>query len=239
MACVICPAAFSQDNFPRIETFFGYSLMKVGKYVCMENNYNCGRTMLEIHNEDSNIDESNLLKKGISASLVYNFTPVIGLEAFFLRNYGNFSFNRSTWSPMPTNNTTESKVKIDRTEMAFLAGPRFTYRNISDKVTPFFHALAGPGRHGGSFEEIYYEGPGRDAYFDYKSHTSFGFALGGGLDIPVNDHVAIRAVQADYYMAIHDKYMNDSNNPYASSYPEKKLFNNLNLSFGVVFRFGR
>ena len=98
------------------------------------------------------------------------------------------------------------------------------------------------------------------------SHTSFGAALGGGLDIPVGNNLSIRVIQADYYLTNHKAVLgkevvlgNDLlvgitlGYPYKNPYDglnfdnngnvtdwkgDNKIFNNVNLSFGVVFRFG-
>jgi outer membrane protein W len=71
-----------------------------------------------------------------------------------------------------------------------------------------------------------------------RTHNSLGVALGGGIDIEVNDNIAIRAIQADYFMASHPRdILPDYWHGYADT--GNKRFNNLSLSFGIVFRFGR
>ena len=55
------------------------------------------------------------------------------------------------------------------------------------------------------------------------SDTALAAALGGGVDIKLNDAFAIRAVQADYLMT---RFLDERQD-------------NLRLSFGVVFRFGK
>ena len=181
-----------------------------------------------------------LLKKGISTSLTYNFNSVVGLEAFFQHTSGHVISTRDVRSYgvalLPFGSgidhvTVTKDTKLNRTDMPFLAGPRFAFRN-SSRVTPFVHGLVGFSRNGGSEHYVYQEShngvmmPDQSGDFDFKGNTSFSFALGCGLDIPINDSVAIRAIQADYYRTTHDDYWALSPN-------------NLNLSFGVVFRFGR
>jgi opacity protein-like surface antigen len=55
------------------------------------------------------------------------------------------------------------------------------------------------------------------------SDSSFGMALGGGLDVKLSEHVAIRAIQLDY---LRTGFFNETQNKGR-------------LSVGVVFRFGR
>ena len=62
-----------------------------------------------------------------------------------------------------------------------MVGPTFSLRK-SDKVTPFAHVLLG-----GAF-----------ASGNGGSENAFATAVGGGLDVNVNQHVAIRMIQADW-----------------------------------------
>ena len=225
MACMVCSTAFAQDNYAKYDIFFGYSLLKIDEKTGITHPEN-----IRVYD----INNSNLLKKGISASLTYNCTPALGLEAFFQRNSGDI-INYAATLPNHIDEALGSSAihKESRTDMALFVGPRFIFRNLSESVTPFIHGLAGISHYGGSQQTIHAM-PEISSYNDFKSHTFFGFALGSGLDIPVNAHFTIRAVQADYYMAIHDKYLR-----VGGGYAEKKLFNNFNLSFGVVFHLGK
>jgi hypothetical protein len=85
----------------------------------------------------------------------------------------------------------------------FMAGPRLSAR--TGNVTPFVHALVG--------------GIG----VPVEGEAGFATALGGGVDVRVNDRISIRAIQADYLLT--------------------RLFNNTQhnarLSFGVIFNFGK
>ena len=89
----------------------------------------------------------------------------------------------------------------------YLFGPRLSYRG-DRRFTPFVHALFGTV---GLANEPQSNTPEYDP----------GMALGGGFDIKVVRHVAIRAIQADYVI----------------SYLGLLHENNLRLSFGAVLRF--
>ena len=89
----------------------------------------------------------------------------------------------------------------------YLFGPRFSYRG-NRRLTPFFHALFGV--------IVLAQLPNAHA-----SKSSFCQAYGGGLDINLAKHVAIRAIQADYVRSS------------LSTIGE----NNFRLSTGLVIRF--
>ena len=100
-----------------------------------------------------------------------------------------------------------SMVYAENTSVtSYLFGPRLFYR--VNRFTPFFHFLFG----GVALGHGPYTGNGR---------ATSGVALGGGLDINILRHIAIRAIQADYVRS--------------SFVPTVQ--NNLRLSSGAVLRF--
>jgi len=82
----------------------------------------------------------------------------------------------------------------------YMVGPRFSVRS-NDRITPFGQVLAG-GFHG-------------------LGTNGFALSAGGGLDVKVTDHFAIRAFQVEYVL-LHSQG-NSLNSP--------------RVSAGVVFRF--
>ena len=217
MACVNCPAVFAQEDYSRYEIFGGYSLLKVGEYDHMD-----------IVQKETGFDKkSNLLDKGFSLSFTYNFNPVIGLETSLRRNTG-YVLSSSVHS-----GNVDATIGFKRTDFAFLAGPRFTFRN-EGRVTPFIHVLAGVSHDDIALGGDISDGSNADSdYVSLESHSSFGFAVGGGLDISINDSWAIRAFQAEYYMTNHPIL------PLPGLDEGNKLFSNFNVAFGVVYRFGK
>ena len=134
-------------------------------------------------------------------------------------------------------------VAAELTQYAGLGGPHFTFRKMG-KIIPFAHVLAGVDyvaqeriyefKEGEEYVQTFlttYEStditPGDEAddFFDFKlrdwvkTDNGFGLALGGGVDYKVNDYLAIRLIQADYYLAIH----NELN------------YHNMDLTFGAVY----
>jgi hypothetical protein len=91
---------------------------------------------------------------------------------------------------------------------SIMYGPRFAYRK-SKGVTPSAYALFGAVRGSAGFDGI------------SKPDTHFGLALGGEIDVRINDRVAFRVIQADYMMTRFVGLRQD----------------NIRVSTGLVFRF--
>jgi peptidoglycan-associated lipoprotein len=90
----------------------------------------------------------------------------------------------------------------------YLAGPRFSYRN-SSHVTPFAQVLVG-GAHGSL-----------SGFGGSDSVNGFAYSAGGGVDLGVSRHLALRT-QLDYIgMRL-----------------SGSTVNTVRGSFGIVFRFG-
>ncbi len=75
--------------------------------------------------------------------------------------------------------------------VTFTVGPRFSHRFFDGRFTPFVQGLVGVAH-------------GFDGLFPGSSGSLAGAAAaravlaGGGLDLTINRHIAIRAIQADY-----------------------------------------
>jgi hypothetical protein len=98
--------------------------------------------------------------------------------------------------------------------VSFTAGPRFA-RSVHRRYAPFAQALFG-GVHG------------FDSYFPVTSGptgaaNSFAMIAGGGLDIRLKSHLAIRPIQVDYFLTHLPNGVNDRQN-------------NLRVTAGIVFR---
>ena len=83
-----------------------------------------------------------------------------------------------------------------------MVGPVFSLRK-SERVTPFAHVLFGGA-------------------FATGGNNAFATAIGGGMDVKVSEHVAVRLVQADWMLFR------------AEGITDKK---NARVSAGIVFRF--
>jgi opacity protein-like surface antigen len=95
-------------------------------------------------------------------------------------------------------------------QISYLFGPRINLRR--DRITPFAHVLLG--------------GVWAEDGFVLGSVTAFGMTAGGGVDIDVSRHIAIRPVRAEYFLT---KFSDGNNNRQ----------NNFRFSAGIVVRLGR
>jgi outer membrane immunogenic protein len=104
----------------------------------------------------------------------------------------------------------------DLTLTSYLFGPRYSWHK-SGHFAPFAQVLLGGAHASGSFAS--------DSSGFAGSSNAFAVIAGGGLDIGITRHFAVRALEADYYRTQFTNGLNDRQN-------------NLRLSAGVIFRFG-
>jgi outer membrane protein OmpA-like peptidoglycan-associated protein len=155
---------------------------------------------------------------GGSTSIAYNFTRHVGLVG----DFGGFDDSEFYLAGAGANPS--STVDSSGTVYTYLLGPRFSFRN-HERVTPFVQALFG-GIH--ASEVTLSSGCTGAGCTPLPAENSFAMTAGGGLDIGMNRHFAIRLVQAEYLMT------NFENRNTGKS----ALQNDMRLSSGIVFRFG-
>jgi outer membrane immunogenic protein len=100
---------------------------------------------------------------------------------------------------------------------SFLGGPRYSLP-LNYRIVPFAQLLLGGAHASGALT------PGASGAAG--SANSFAMTAGGGVDVKLASHVALRAFQIDYYLT---RFDNGANNRQ----------NNFRISAGIVFRFGR
>ena len=131
---------------------------------------------------------------GWQSSAAFNLNRNFGLVADFGGQYKTLS---------------EEGTDVSLKGHEFLFGPRFTAR--SERATPFVHFLFGGARGSASVDSV------------SVSKTVFAMAIGGGLDVNVSDHVALRVIQVDW----------------VPIRPEGQWFRNVTrFGFGIVFKTG-
>ncbi len=153
---------------------------------------------------------------GGSTSLAFNLNRYLGLVGDF-GAYTN-SEVRFTDGYTGTVDVDNSNVAV----MTYLFGPRVSFRNHS-RVTPFVQALFG-GVHANQVSL-------RDCTVNcmlLPSEDSFAMTAGGGLDLRIHRHFAIRLIQAEYLMTRFTSYTTGTTSAQ----------NDMRLSSGIVFRFG-
>jgi opacity protein-like surface antigen len=139
---------------------------------------------------------------GFNTSIAGNITKHVGIVGEFSR------FTNSESFPAPI----LGNVIVNTNVSTYLFGPRIVLHR--GKTEPFAHALFGGAREN---ETV----PGRPVA--PVTDNAFAFALGGGLDVKVNDNFAIRVAQIDY---LGDKLRGQTGN-------------NFRYSTGIVIRLGK
>jgi opacity protein-like surface antigen len=143
-------------------------------------------------------------QNGGSGYVEYNINRVVGVVAD-LGAYHNSSVVRS--SPADTT-------------FSYLFGPRFNWR--MSRVTPYLQILVGGARLTSSFD------PGSATAALLKDRNVFATAIGGGVDVRLTNHIAVKPVQVEYFMTQLPSVATNLN--YAQ--------NNLRYSAGVVWQWG-
>jgi opacity protein-like surface antigen len=141
---------------------------------------------------------------GFNTSLAGNISKHVGIVGEFSRLTSSESI------PIPIPNF--PNITVNSSEFNYLFGPRIVLHR--GKTEPFVHALLGGARRNVT------------AVGSISAPTTvnvFAFALGGGLDVKVNDNFAVRVAQVDY---LGDKVGGETGN-------------NFRYSVGIVIRLGK
>jgi outer membrane immunogenic protein len=110
-----------------------------------------------------------------------------------------------------------NSTNADLTLTSFLLGPRRTW-HCGHRIAPFGQVLLGGAHASGALTPGSTGLPG--------SENAFAMTAGGGVDAKLTRHLALRVLQADYYLTRFENGDNDHQN-------------NLRISAGIVFRLGR
>lgn len=159
---------------------------------------------------------------GVDYNYVRSNLPAGGCGCFGLNGGSGwvaFNFSHSLGLVGEVASQTASNVSstgADLTLTSFLAGPRYTWGH-AHHFAPFAQVLLGGAHAGGTLAPGSSGLPG--------SSNAFAMTAGGGVDIGLSRHIALRAFEADYYLTRFDNGVNDHQN-------------NLRIAAGVVLRFG-
>ena len=135
---------------------------------------------------------------GWNGSVTGNISKSFGLVADSSGHYGSEQ---------------DGPILVSEDAHSFHFGPRFSHRG--KRLTPFAYALFGVTR--------FHQSATISGQRLSEADTGFSSVLGGGLDVKINDRVAIRAFQLDYFRP---NFFGEAHN-------------RGRLAFGVVLRFGR
>jgi len=168
VAIALCSIPALAQDYPKAEFFAGYQFL---------------------HFSPALTGNPSFSMNGGGGSILYNFSPMLGLKAEFTGvTVGDY-----------TQYTTDGKFIAKRSANIFtyLFGPQVTIRK-SEKVQPFVHLLFGGG-YANTYANV--DATGSTASLTGEGgKNAFALAFGGGLDVNVHKSVAIRLGQFDYLM---------------------------------------
>jgi opacity protein-like surface antigen len=170
---------------------------------------------------------------GLTSELTGYFTPRFGLTGDFSYNQRNRNFDN-----INTGGTTNGTGSLRTRVIQFLGGPTVRFPTTG-RLTPFLHALAGVANTKFEAESQTVLTTGTVTRSFETSSTDFAMALGGGLDVQVNERVGIRAFQFDYNpIFLRSRSLNvlASAGAVQAGRLESKRQDNLRLSFGVTIK---
>ena len=154
---------------------------------------------------------------GGSTSIAFNFNRYLGIVG----DFGGFKDSKLLLSGP---GEPSGAVNSSGTAYTYLFGPRLSYRT-HERITPFAQVLFG-GIH--ASDVTLSSGCSGAGCTLLPSENRFAMTAGGGLDVKVHHHIAIRLIQAEYLMT---RFENLTTGSTASQ-------NDMRLSAGLVFRFG-
>ena len=156
--------------------------------------------------------------QGGDTNIAFNFSRYVGLVG----DFGGYHADTLTFNAA---GSPSHDVGADGKVFTFMGGPRLSYR--SPHFTLFAQALFGDA----NARKVTINGcTGSPACTPLLSENKFAMALGGGLDVNVYRHIAIRLIQAEYLLT----RFRDPSSPAGTSGTR----NDVRLSAGIVFRFG-
>lgn len=148
---------------------------------------------------------------GGGGNVTYNFTKWFGLKGD-VQGYASKDFTL-----IPALGGASVKGNL----VTYMGGPVFKYR--TRHFEPFGQVLVG-GVHSSLFENTWWA---RGSTGGKPSNSAFGLLAGGGLDIPLTRHFAIRPIEVDYLLT-----------HYSNQFTNNSTQNNFRYAAGIVARFG-
>jgi hypothetical protein len=152
--------------------------------------------------------QPNFNNYGATGSFAYNANKWLGLVG----EIGGYTFSRNI-NLLPPGATQEIQNTIKGDQWTYLFGPRLNFRRF-DHFVPFVEVLFGDARGNPNLTG------------NAAAQSTFGLALGGGVDVVLARNIAWRFIEADYFMT------NYSGPDLAASARQ----NNFRIGSGIVLR---
>ena len=208
------------------EVFIGYSNLQAEGVPSQEGNQN--------NSFDDRVFGERAGLHGVNAEFTGYVTPRFGLT-------GDFSYNQKSSNLSGTGSGTTGGAttgEIDTKVFQFMGGPQVRFPNET-RVTPFLRTLFGVANTRFEVEQNQVVTGGTVTNSFNTCATDFAIAVGGGLDVRVNDRFSIRAIQLDYNpIFLRDRSISILGGAGAVQPQtlEGQRQDNIRLSVGVVFK---
>ena len=179
--------SFETEEFNELDRFAGIPASQI------TSNFNLTAAQAEDGFRDAFKTGRN--QQGFNASGTFYFNKYFGIT-------GDFTYTRSNSTRSIANNPLffEDTSHGERSTYNFLFGPQVKFRK--SRLEPFVHALIGVVRQRNNVTLSIHPGANPDDEIQTlrlrDNYNAFNAAFGGGLDIRVSRHIAIRAIQVDY-----------------------------------------
>jgi opacity protein-like surface antigen len=163
---------------------------------------------------------------GGGGSAAFYFSKYIGIQAEF-EGYGSFTHNIVIPAGNPAcNSESACLISAQGNLFTYNVGPIVKFR--TGHFEPFVEAMFG-GAHSNFYGNLYKDcvAGGCVNLHSSPSNNAFDFIIGGGIDIPVTSHIAIRPAQFDYVLTRFGNSLTAGNNNQS----------NFRYQAGVQFRF--
>jgi opacity protein-like surface antigen len=178
--------------------------------------YSHNRVDTGVDNDDPELDDFIDEREGFNgfnASIQGNVSRYVGLKF-------DYSFHRRSFDDGLGNN-------VDARLHNFLGGVQIQDNSRGGgRVRPFAHALVGAARLNFDLSEF------DDEFVDF-GETGFAAALGGGVDVRVNNRVSVRAIQFDWNPTRFD--FNNFGNGNGVTGDNSQTLHNFRIGVGIVF----
>ena len=167
---------------------------------------------------------------GGGASLAYFFTKHVGLKVDF-QDYGKHTLNFAVpGMTQGCNSQTNCPISAEGTMFTYTAGAVMRFR--VKRVNPFAEVMFG-GAHNNVYADIYKSCFANRECINLSkmpNNNAFDFIIGGGVDIPFKEHIAIRIAQVDYEPT-------RFGNSLKVNTGKSNIQSNLRAQAGIVFKF--
>jgi opacity protein-like surface antigen len=203
------PSTRSYRRYPKAELFLGYSYVHSMPFQPM---LTPGNRMVRLN--------------GGSASIAFNLNRYLGLVG----DFGGFDVTKLQIAGAGAN--PPRAADASGTAYTFMAGPRLSFRY--SRVTPFVQVLFG-GVHASAVTLSNCTGV---LCTPLPSENSFAMTAGGGIDLKIHRHIAIRIVQAEYLMTNFADLSTGNVELPGPVTLNRNMQNDIRLSSGLVFGFG-